>query len=381
MKTLLENIQETKSHLQHGDNDLGTRRFIDCLLDSNNIDLYREGLNLINNSLNFQLNGLTEPVVQLLEKIGNVSNSHFESQLLLEFSKVKKQYPNSRFKIEDIDFQLHQGQVLGLVGENGNGKTTLLRIAAQELNNDQGQINYHFKNKPDNPYELKSKLVYMPQRIPSWKGKLLDNLHFCAAFNGNSPEFNELYVELMLARLGILKFKKHSWSQISSGYKTRFELVRNLIRQPEILLLDEPLSNLDINSQQTILMDLKHMSESIVRPFGLILSSQQLYEVEKIADSVIFIKNGKANYQNKDVKEENSNVIFEIECNANREELMTHFSKEELIQIQYNGGVFTLHFTPDFKTSNLFKTISEKEIEVKYIRNISTSTKRFFINS
>src|SRR5690606_10595788 len=106
------------------------------------------------------------------------------------------------------------------------------------------------------------------------------NLKFTASHYGIKGEENELIVLMYMIRFGLWKYRNHQWSELSSGYKMRFELARTFLRKPSILLLDEPLANLDVLAQQLILEDLKHLSHSLANPMGIILSSQQLYEVE-----------------------------------------------------------------------------------------------------
>jgi ABC-2 type transport system ATP-binding protein len=148
------------------------------------------------------------------------------------------------------------------------------------------------------------------------------------------------------------------------------------------MLLDEPLSNLDIISQQTILQDLKHMSTSASRPFGIVLSSQQLYEVEKISDMVIFLKQGVAQYQYKNQAQEEINskaIIYELETEASREQLLNAFTDCGLENINYNGGVYVLHFKPSADSKSIFASISSNDLQITYIRNITNSSRRFFI--
>lgn len=142
-----------------------------------------------------------------------------------------------------------------MVGENGNGKTTLLRILAKEISYNEGELNYSFNQIPKNDYDLRTKLVYIPQRTAKWYGSLKDNLKFVLSNYGISSEENETRVLMMIARLGLWNYKHLKWSELSSGYKMRFELARTLLRKPELLLLDEPLANLDVLAQQVILED------------------------------------------------------------------------------------------------------------------------------
>lgn len=284
--------------------------------------------------------------------------------------------------ISPVDMSLKYGEVIGLVGENGNGKTTLLRLLAKDLSPDKGSISYKAENETKSLFELRSKLIYIPQRIPKWYGSLMENLHFTLSMHGIHGEENILRAELMIARLGLRPYRHLNWNRISSGYRTRFELAKALLRKPELMLLDEPLSNLDIISQQTILQDLKHMSASASRPFGLVLSSQQLYEVEKISDLVIFLKQGSPQYQKK-VMEQSQNseeLIFEIETESDRETLLKVFTNCGLTGISFNGGVYILHFDKNSEIKSIFSTIGQHDLPIRYIRNISHSSRRFFIN-
>ena len=177
----------------------------------------------------------------------------------------------------------------------------------------------------------------------------------------------------MIARLGLWNYKHLKWNELSSGYKMRFELARTLLRKPEILLLDEPLANLDVLAQQVILEDLKAIANSVNHPIALILSSQQLYEVEKISDKVIFLNNESQS------ETENPNLIVEIDTANSREELLQVFHPFALEKLNFNGGIFVAYFSPETEFSSVLSALGNSKIHVTYIRNISSSTRRFFV--
>lgn len=385
MTELKFKTKEVRDYMINGDHHLGLRRLLDCAMDTGSIQFYTDVLNLLTRHQDDSLAiSQAKDTFDLLDKMDNLNltSSGKTGQILLRANDIQKQYQHGNFKMSPVSFELKYNEVIGLVGENGNGKTTLLRMLCKDLNIDNGNIVYKVEEECHSVYQLRSKLIYIPQRVPKWFGSLMDNLKFTIAMHGLHGEENILKAELIVARLGLRPYKHLNWNRISSGYRTRFELAKALLRQPEIMLLDEPLSNLDIISQQTILQDLKHMSGSLQNPFGIILSSQQLYEVEKISDLVIFLKNGSPQYQlrqsNQDSTEQE--IIYELETDSDRDLLQQAFASNGLKSIKYNGGVYVLHFNSGTTGQSVFNAIAQNNIHIRYIRNISQSSRRFFIN-
>jgi ABC-2 type transport system ATP-binding protein len=212
---------------------------------------------------------------------------------------------------------------------------------------------------------------------------MYENLVFTAAYYGYTPEENNLIVNLTIARLGLRKFRNHKWKDLSSGYKMRFELARMLLRKPRVLLIDEPLANLDILAQQTILEDFKAIAKSPFRPIGIILSSQQLYEVEKTSDQVIFLKNGiQKNLHNTIINEseKENNLIIEFDSEWSQGSLNEVLSQKRLISLQFNGGTYIATFDNTKTMNDFMADVIENNIPVNYMRNISNSTRRFFVS-
>jgi ABC-2 type transport system ATP-binding protein len=262
-----------------------------------------------------------------------------------------------------------------VVGENGNGKTTLLRCLAGQLALDGGKVEYHLLRKPDY-YAIKNHIAFIPQRIPKWYGLLKDNLHFSASISGIHGPENDRMVEFMLERLNLSRYAHLTWSQISSGYRTRFEIARILLQRPRLLILDEPLANLDINAQQTILTDLVFMARAAHNPMGIVLSSQQLHEVEKVADTVIFIKDGNCLYSSTDKEEKITSTAVEFETTHDRDTIRQLFA-EGSVTLQYNGGFYTIEST-GLSAEQILSTLVNAKVPLTYYRDITYSTKRFF---
>ena len=386
MKQFEEQYLEVQDLLKFGDHNLVIKRIIDFSLDTGQPEFY--------NSTNTLLDWLdTGPdTAAVAERLGSALQELYAvlaakqlapREKILECYSVKKQYGHSSFALGPVNLSRHSGDIIGLVGENGNGKTTLLRLLSGELYATAGKVNYHFNH--DGLYDLRTKLVYIPQRTDTWRGSMLENLLFTASCYGYPPE--EIYpvTQLIIARLGLRQYRRHSWKHLSSGYKMRFELARMLLRKPKVLLIDEPLANLDILAQQTILEDFRAIAKSPFRPLGIVLSSQQLYEVEKTSDQVIFLKNGvqKNLHESASDNEQPGQLkplVIEFESSWTQRMLNDALQAHGLLQLQFNGGTYIANFNGEVQVNDFLKVVIAHNIPLVYFRNISNSTRRFFVS-
>jgi ABC-2 type transport system ATP-binding protein len=372
-----------QQHLVDGDLSIGFRKLIDCVFDTQNRDLYQKVIDYMENTdgenESTKHQDWMQNMLNLLSKI-QIKQTFDTKSSLLHAEKISKSYGRSNFSLRDVDIKIVPGDVWGLVGENGNGKTTLLRILANDLSHDSGECFYQTDGKVS-AYDLRSQLAYIPQRTPTWYGSVKSNLKFTAAHYGIKGAENEQIVLMYMIRFGLWKYRNHQWSELSSGFKMRFELARTFLRKPRILLLDEPLANLDVLAQQVILEDLKHMSLSLANPIGIILSSQQLYEVEKISDKVLFLKNGKPTYLNHANEQvENQHTVLEIDTDAKRESIEKALHEFSLVSLQFNGGTYVVEVKGNDQMNRILLALVQADIEMKYVRDISRSTRRLFVS-
>lgn len=386
MNTFNNRLDEVVQHYRNGDVSLGFRRMIDSARDTGKTSILKEVIDFTEwkYKQNPDVETENQKAQELILKIKNAGTpaKEFPSQPLIQAKNISKSYSKGGFKLGPLDVLVHSGEVVGLVGENGNGKTTLLRALGGELHPDSGTIDYHFSKPYKNSYELRTRLVYIPQRIEVLRGGLMDNLQFTLTTHGITGEDNFYHAQVILARMGLWEYKDLNWNRLSSGYKMRFELARTLLRKPEVLLLDEPLANLDILAQQIILEDLRYLSGSLLRPFGVVLSSQQLYEVEKVSDKIIFLEKGKL-INDSSIKPEVENekfLILEVDSTAEREQLQVQLQSAGLEKIHFNGGNYVLYFSQEKSIQDVLGVMSSEKIPVTYIRDISNSSRRFFIN-
>ena len=384
MQVYINKLQAVRDHFNNGDSHIGFRKLVDCVLDTQSSDYYKKCIALTEWKETHDLSeeALKERVFELIDDLSAAQFTiRTTGNTLLRAENINKRYGSGFFRLENISLEIKEGDVWGLVGENGNGKTTLLRILAKDLSYDSGRLEYVFQAADD--YELRTRLTYIPQRTPKWYGSLKDNLKFAAVHYGIKGEENELIVLMMIIRFGLWKYKDFNWNQLSSGYKMRFELARTFLRRPDILLLDEPLANLDILAQQLILEDLKNLSQSLSHPLGIILSSQQLFEVEKVSDKLLFLKQGKPTHlknANEEVEQgEVKTYYVEMDIESDREHLQRALSELDIKEVSFNGGIYVVAFHDEDGMYALLNALIRHRIVIRYIRDISQSTRRLFV--
>lgn len=378
MNLFEKQYQEVIELIGFEDYNQATKRIIDFTLDTENIDFYKKTNAFLNwndtNSNSEEIkNRLTELASYLYTFL--IKKEIKPHQTIISIDKLGKKY-NSNFALGPINLDIKSGEIIGLVGENGNGKTTLLRSICGELHQSSGGIKYNFEY--DDLFDLRTKLVYIPQRTETWRGSMYENLEFAASCYGYLPEENNLVVDLIITRLGLRKFRNYNWNGLSSGYKMRFELARMLLRKPKVLLIDEPLANLDILAQQTILDDFRNIANSAFRPIAIVLSSQQLYEVEKTSNQVVFLKQGtQRNLKSEESQEHH--FIIEFETTESLSVVNEKLAKLNLVSLEQNGGTLIASFPLDVTINDFMKVIINENIHINYLRNITHSTRRFFI--
>lgn len=392
-------IADIESGIRHKDLSLLTRRLMDLsdefeIEESDRSHILRIRKLFLGIENQTEESGNKEDILktaeQLLEKF---RESHLSlnklsavgSQPILIADNISKQFRRGRhpFKLHNLTVKLNTGEITGIVGENGNGKTTLLRILAGELSSDTGSLVYPGltgNSSNDAWYDVKNKLAFIPQRIGRWHGTLLDNLCFYAAIHELKGAENEKHIDYILFRLGLDRFRDLRWTEISSGYRLRFELAKMLLWKPRLLILDEPLANLDINAQQLFLQDLKFFTQSLSHPMSVILSSQNLHEIEKVADNIIFIRQGQTIYngQQRDFAVNRSNNIFELSGNFDFTTVSKCFEGRPDFKIENAGTAFILTTGTNCSIYQVSRILEEKGIELNYIRNISQSTRKLF---
>jgi ABC-2 type transport system ATP-binding protein len=208
---------------------------------------------------------------------------------------------------------------------------------------------------------------------------LKQNLHLEATAHGIKGDENKERVDYIIHRLGLTKYANARWSEISSGYKLRFELARALLWRPNLLVLDEPLANLDIKAQQLLLQDLKLLVQTRRYPLSILLTSQQLYELEQVTDQLVFLEQGKPRFvgSTAQLAQHWQEQAFEVAGNFTRAQLYDALKDFGDIRVEDSGQYFTVYCSEQLKQAELMQQISALG-DLSYFRDISKSSRRLF---
>jgi ABC-2 type transport system ATP-binding protein len=282
-----------------------------------------------------------------------------------------------KFRLQGVNAALQAGEITGLVGQNGSGKTTFLRMVVGEIAHTAGEMRY--PQFPDAWHLRKPQIAYIPQELPEWFGTLKENLHYSATLHGFFGAENEANVAATVARLGLTEHIDKRWSELSGGYKLRVALAQALVWKPQLLIIDEPLANLDINTQLLLLNDLRSMSHNEAHPIAVLLSSQHLEEIELYAENILMLEDGEVIYSGKtsDIAAQRSENVYEFSANVSLHDLQTclaHISASAV----HNGKYFIITTAVGSETKALLLHLLDSDITPLHFRNISQSIKRFF---
>ena len=190
--------------------------------------------------------------------------------------------------LNNISFEIGEGEVVGFLGPNGAGKTTTMKILAGALSYTNGQVNICGVEVSENPLLTKSFVGYLPEQNPLYQDMYVkEYLLFVAEIYGLGKEKHERVNEL-IDRVGLRPEFHKKIGQLSKGFRQRIGLAQALIPNPKVLILDEPTTGLDPNQ----LEEIRALIRQIGKDKTVLLSTHIMQEIKAICNRVIVINNG-----------------------------------------------------------------------------------------
>lgn len=226
---------------------------------------------------------------------------------------------NGRKILDNINFDIYEGEIVGLVGPNGAGKSTLLKIMSGLYPNDEGLVEYYsidLKHNYEKAMSLVGTLIESPDLYKNLSG--FDNLEL---FKSMFKDVDEKRIKEIVEIVEMEKHLGKKFKTYSLGMKERLGIAASLINKPKILILDEPTNGLDPIGVKNVMNLLKEMKGTTI-----LISSHLLSEIEQLCDRVIFINSGKiVSIKTLDKSSNKKNVTFEV----------NDFSKAKLLLYNY----------------------------------------------
>lgn len=213
---------------------------------------------------------------------------------ILVVKELKKVYNGklSFTALDRVSFELREGEILGLLGPNGSGKTTTIQILLGTLSPTSGTISYFGKDFFAHRSEILQHVSFASTytSLP-WILTIEENLEIFGYLYGLDRKESAKKFNPLLERFGILEKKKHRVASLSAGQVTRLMLVKAFFIEPKVVLLDEPTASLDPDISSDICSFL--LEQKNKKGMSLLFSSHKMEEVMEICDRTIFLKDGK----------------------------------------------------------------------------------------
>jgi heme exporter protein A len=185
-------------------------------------------------------------------RIPPVTAATATDQPALSLAGLRRDY-GERTALEGIGLELARGETLLVLGPNGAGKTTLLRILATLLRPSSGRVRALGCSLPDEAWKLRGRIGFLghePLLYRELSGR--ENLRFHARLHGIRGETGEARIEQLLAAVGMERRAEQRVGELSAGMRQRLAIARCVLHEPELLLLDEPDSNLDAEGRELV---------------------------------------------------------------------------------------------------------------------------------
>jgi ABC-2 type transport system ATP-binding protein len=304
-----------------------------------------------------------------------------KQETICRVDRLEKRFARTGFVAGPVSFEFRAGEITALVGENAHGKTTLLRTIVGEHLTSSGRITFPaLTHSPQFRWsEVKQHIGYLPQKLPDWRGSLEDNLYFRAALHGLRPSESETQVQYLVARLDLADhFTKH-WSELSGGFQLRFALAQALVGRPRMLVLDEPLANLDPKAQAALLWDIQNMAKSAHNSMAVLITSQVLNPLEAISDNVIFLRSGRVVYEGPTggIGAERTSNLYECDTPLSVSVLLERIGKY-VLNVKDNGVHYIIRTPLSISFSDMLQLLKDANVEFTHFRDIGRSAAGLF---
>lgn len=248
--------------------------------------------------------------------------------MIIKASNIVKRYKEI-LALDHFGFEANKGEIIGLLGPNGSGKTTFIHCALSLLKYDKGEIKVFGKEMMPDSYEIKRKIGVVPQEVSLFDMLTVqENIdYFCGLYIDDS-KLRKQRVEEAIEFTELEKYRKFLPKKLSGGLKRRLNIACGIAHKPELIFLDEPTVAVDAQSRNFILDGIRNLNKEGAT---IIYTTHYLEEAESLCKKIIIMDKGK------NIAEGTSEELKERICGGERIQISfkneTDGIKEKLKQI------------------------------------------------
>jgi len=208
---------------------------------------------------------------------------------MLSVEGLSKHYDQRR-AVDGVSFKIAPGEITALLGINGAGKTTTLRLLTGYITPTAGSVLYEGINIIAEREKLLSSIGYLPETPALYNDMTIEDfLRYMFALRVNDKERTAAAVDRSLMRCGLTERRHDYIASLSAGFRKRVGLAQAIIHEPKVLLLDEPIADLDPRQ----IREIKALLKELKKDHAVLVSSHILKEVEEFADRIFLMHRGK----------------------------------------------------------------------------------------
>ena len=305
---------------------------------------------------------------------------------MIEVKNVTKKYGNTT-AVDNISFNIKDGEVVGFLGPNGAGKSTTMNMITGFIEPTEGQIIVNGNDISKRPKQAKKQIGYMPENVPLYyELTVKEFITYMAELKFVKRQDRKTEVEKVIRETGLEDVKNKLIRNLSRGYKQRVSLAGALVGEPDVIILDEPTVGLDPKQ----ISDIRTLIKKLGEKHTVILSTHILSEVSQICEKVIIINQGKIiaidtpeNLEKK-TREVNGISITVEDPKNNIGNLKTKIKEIEKIEMVKDNEDGTKQFIITTKSDidlrkRLFEVLPKEEITIFELRKTETTLEDAFI--
>ena len=208
---------------------------------------------------------------------------------MIEVQSLSRRY-GDMLAVDDVSFTIENGEIVGLLGHNGAGKTTIMRMLSGYLEPSQGKVEVGGQNLAENPHLIQAALGYLPENLPVYPDMAVaDYLEYACTLKGIDPATRFREIKEALAATELTPRALSPISELSRGMRQRVGVAQAILGRPALLILDEPTNGLD--PEQTVHM--RRLLKKLARRATVILSTHIMQEVSALCDRVLILRQGR----------------------------------------------------------------------------------------